>query len=116
MKNSEVDNKKINKYGKLKNILSIWSFNHKRSPYGRLMKNKDILCAHREMQQWGVNYWETYYPVANWISISSLLDIEIIHELQSRSIEFVLTFPQDDLDADVFMDLPSGIVVDGNRG
>ena len=33
MKNSEVNNKNKNKYGKLKTILSIWYFKQNRPPY-----------------------------------------------------------------------------------
>ena len=39
-----------------------------------------------------------------------------IHELSSRSIDFVLIFTQAYLNEDVFMELPLGIAVDGNRG
>ena len=48
--------------------------------------------------------------------MSSLLDIASIHELLSRSIDFVLAFNQDDLDVDVFVGLCRGMEVDGNRG
>ena len=54
MKNSEVNNMKINKYGNIKTILSIWSFKRKMFPDGRLTKQKYRLCAHGGMQQWGV--------------------------------------------------------------
>ena len=54
IKNSEVNNKYKNKYGKLKNILSIWSFKRKRSPDGKLMKHKYRLCEHGGMKKWGV--------------------------------------------------------------
>ena len=36
-----------------------------------------------------------------------------IHEFPSISIDFVLDFPQTDLDLGVFMDLPLVMVVDG---
>ena len=65
MKNSEVNNNNKNKYGKLKTILSIWYFKHKIFTYGRSTKQKYRLCLHGIMQQWGVNYWETYVPVVN---------------------------------------------------
>ena len=68
------------------------------------------------MQQWVVNYWETYAPVVNWISVSSLLAIASIHEFPSRSIDFVISFHQAGLDVDVFMDIPLLMVVDRNRG
>ena len=55
MKNSEVNNKHKNKYGKLKTILSICYFNSKRFPYGRLMKHKPRLFSYGGIQQWEVN-------------------------------------------------------------
>ena len=58
------------------------------------------------MQQWGKNYWETLLPVVNMISVKLLLGIAKIHGLESKSIDFVLAFPQEDLDVDVWMDLP----------
>ena len=42
-----------------------------RLPDGTLNKHKARLCAHGGMQQWGVNYWESYAPVVNWVSVHS---------------------------------------------
>ena len=53
--------------------------------------------------------------MVNWISVRSILSIENIHEFPSRSIDYVLSFPQADLDVDVFVDLPLVMLVDGNR-
>jgi hypothetical protein len=91
-----------------KTILSIWSFKRKRHPDGRLNKHKARICAHGGMQQWGIDYWETYSPVVNWISVRALLAISAIHGLPTTSIDFVLAFPQADLDTDVFMEIPIG--------
>ena len=88
MKNSEVKNEHKNKGGKLKTHLFIWYFKLKRFPYGILMKHKSRLCAHGWMQKWVVNYWRTYTPVVNWMSVRSLLSISIIHELPRISIGF----------------------------
>jgi hypothetical protein len=98
-----------------KSILSIWSFKRKRSPDGRVLKHKARLCAHGGMQTWGVNYWETYAPVVNWLSVRTLMALSIIHDLETRSIDFVLAFPQADLDTDVYMELPFGFDFDGRR-
>ena len=57
-----------------------------------------------ECQKLGVNHWETYNLVVNGISVRSLLYIASIHKFTSRSIEFVLDFPQAGLNVDVFMD------------
>ena len=53
----------------VKTLQAIWSFKRKRFPNGKLNKHRTCLCAHGEMQQWGVNYWETYAPVINCISV-----------------------------------------------
>ena len=50
MKDSEINNKRKNKYAKFKTILSIWSFKLKIFPYGILMKHRDTLCSHGGMQ------------------------------------------------------------------
>ena len=65
------------------------------------------------MQQWGVNYWETYAPVVNWISVRFLLILSELAGLESRTIDFVLAFPQADLDVPVYMELPIGMEVPG---
>ena len=72
MKNSEVNNDHKNKYGKLKTIISIWYFKRNRSPDEILIKHKSRICEHGGIQQWGVNYWETYAPVVDRISVRSL--------------------------------------------
>ena len=96
-------------------IQAIWSFKRKRFPDGTLNKYKARLCAHGGMQEWGVNYWETYAPVVNWISVRFLLILGEIAGLESRTIDFVLAFPQADLDVPVYMDFPLGMEVPGNH-
>jgi hypothetical protein len=91
-----------------KTIMAIWSFKRKRFPDGTLNKHKARLCAHGGMQTWGHNYWETYAPVVNWASVRLILAIAKIHGLPSKSIDFVLAFPQADLEVPVYMQLPVG--------
>jgi hypothetical protein len=50
-------------------IKAIWSFKRKCFPDSHLNKTKPRLCAHGGMQRWGKNYWETFLPVINMISI-----------------------------------------------
>ena len=95
-----------------KTIMAIWSFKRKRFPDGTIMKYKARLCAHGGMQQWGIDYWETYAPVVNWLSVRLLLVLSIIHSWHSKSIDFVLAFPQAELDHDVFMEFPAGVCSD----
>jgi hypothetical protein len=95
----------------MKTIQAIWSFKRKRYPNGTLNKHKERLCAHGGMQQWGISYWEMHSPVVNMLTVRLLLALCNIHGLHSKSIDFVLAFPQADLDVDIWMKLPMGIVL-----
>ena len=44
----------------------------------------------------------------NMITVKLLLVISKLHGLDSKSIDFVLAFPQAELDVDIWMDLPIG--------
>ena len=96
---------------KAKPIKAIWSFKRKRAPDGSLLKHKARMCAHGGMQQWGDSYWETYSPVVNMLSVRLILAIAKLHNLDSKAIDFVLAFPQADLEEDIWMDLPIGFQV-----
>jgi hypothetical protein len=102
-----------------KNIMAIWSFKCRRFPDGTLNKHKARVCAHGGQQTWGLDYWDTYAPVVTWASVCLFLIVAKIHGLQSKSIDFVLAFPQADLDVPVFIGLPAGInpinVLDENQ-
>ena len=67
-----------------KTIMSICYFNRKRDSDGRLIKLKDHMCDHGVMQQWGVNYWETYSPVVNWMSVRSMLTLSILRDIHTK--------------------------------
>jgi hypothetical protein len=98
-----------------KTITSIWSFKRKQYPDGSLNKHKECLCAHGGMQTWRQNCWETYAPVINWASVCLILAITKIHGLSSKSIDFVLAFPQADLKIPVYMELPIGFDAPNNE-
>ena len=94
--------------GKNKLIRLVWSFKRKRLPDGTFLKYKARLCCHGGMQQWGVNYWETYSPVVNWMSVRLMLTLSILYKLETKSIDFVLAYPQAPLDVEIFSELPQG--------
>ena len=71
-----------------------------------------LSTIHGGQQQWGVNYWETHATVVDWMAVRLLLILAEIEGLETRSIDFVLAFPQADLDVDVFMELPMGMDID----
>ncbi len=88
-------------------IMAIWSFKRKHYPDGLLNKHRARLCAHSGQQIWGQDYWETYAPVVTWASVLLLLIVAKIHGLSSKSINFVLAFPQADLDVPAYMEQKS---------
>ena len=87
-------------------IKAIWSFKCKHFPDCILNKQKARLCAHGGMQWWVKTYWKAFLPVGNMISMNLLLVIANVHGLESKSVDFVLAFPQADLIIDIWMDLP----------
>ncbi len=56
----------------------------------------------------GENYWEAYSTIVSMISVKLFLVIAKIHGLESKLIDFVLAFPQADLDEDIWMNLLIG--------
>ena len=77
------------------------------------MKYKARLCTHDSQQKLGVNYWETYLPMVNWISVRLLLIVCCVLRLESQSIDFVLIFPQAELEEKIYMKSPSGFEAQG---
>ena len=96
----------------IKPIMAIWSFKRKQYPDGTLNKHKARLCAHGGQQQWGINYWETYTPVVNWVNVRFLLIISQLTELETQALDFVLASPQAKLDVPVYMNIPPGIEIE----
>ena len=98
-----------------KTIRSVWSFKRNRFSDGSPNKHKAKICAHGGMQGWVENYWETYSPVVNMLSVRLLLPIAHIHVLNSKSIDFVLASPQADIDIDIWMELPEVMIPVGDE-
>jgi hypothetical protein len=92
-------------------IKAICSFKRKQRPDGSLLKHKASLCVHGGMQIHGENFWDTYAPVVNWISIRMMLTLSVIHKLYTTSIDFTLAFPQAETDVTIYMEVPIGCVV-----
>ena len=63
----------------------------------------------------GINYWETYTPVVNWVSVRFLLIISQLAGLETRALDFILPFPQAKLDVPVYMKIPPGIDIEKHK-
>ena len=57
------------------------------------------MCNHGGMQKWGVNYWDTYSPVVNWVSVRAMFTLSIFIELHTKSVDFFLAYNHTDVKA-----------------
>ena len=93
---------------------SIWSMKRKRNIITReIYKWKARLTVHGGQQEYGINYFETYSPVVNWFSVRTFLSMAIMNKWHSRQIDFVLAYPQADIECDMYMSLPRGLTIPG---
>jgi hypothetical protein len=51
--------------------------------------------------------------VVNWFSIRLTLVLSLIYQWTTRQIDFVLAFPQADVECELYMELPRGLIFDG---
>ena len=87
--------------------MEIWSFRGKRENIiGNVTRYKSRICAHGGMQEKGINYWETYAPVVQWMVNRIMLTLAVIKKLHTKSIDFVLAYAQVNLDLDIYGELP----------
>ena len=98
-------------------IPSVWQMRRKRRiSTGEIYRWKARMNFDGSKQVQGVNYWETYAPVASWPTIRMILMLTIMLAWKSRQIDYVLAFPQADAETDnLFMKVPRGFHVEGEN-
>jgi hypothetical protein len=95
---------------------AVWAFRRKRKiATQEVYKWKARLNLHGGRQTYGVNYWETYAPVVNWFSIRLFLIMSLAKGWHTRQIDFVLAYPQADIECDLYMQIPQGFRFAGSR-
>ena len=88
---------------------SVWSMKRKRRIATReIYKWKARLNVHGGCQTKFVNFWETYSPVVTWVSIRTWLVIAQLRGWHTRQIDFVLAYPQADIECEMYMEIPQG--------
>jgi hypothetical protein len=88
-------------------IGAVWPMKRKRRIWTReVYKWKARLNCHGGQQQYGIIVWETYSSVVNWFSIRLFLVISILKDWETRQIDFVLAYPQADVECDIYMEVP----------
>ena len=66
-------------------------------------------------QRKGIDYFDTYAPVARIISIRVLVALESIYKLMVHQMDVKIIFLNGNLDEEVYMDQPEGFVLPGNE-
>ena len=95
---------------------SVWSMKRKRKvATGEVYKWKARLCVDGSSQQHGINYWDTYAPTVQWETLRTLLTLALANNWTTRQLDFVLAFPQADVECPMYMDIPRGCHIDGNN-
>ena len=101
------------------NVLSsTWAFKCKRYPDGLIKKFKARFCARGDQQIHGVDYFETYAPVVQWVTIRLMLILECLLELKSKQGDVTCAFLHAHLDEDeeVYVHMPRGFTQYDRRG
>jgi hypothetical protein len=95
---------------------AVWAMRRKRRIMSReVYKWKAGLNVHGGKQAHGVDYWETYAAALKWSSVRFFLVQSIINSWHTRPLDFVLAYPQADVECDLYLEIPQGFEFDGSR-
>jgi transposase InsO family protein len=95
-------------------LSSVWKMKRKRKPStGEISKYKARMNVNGKEQVKGVHYDETYAPVVGWATIRFFMSLAIVNNWSTRQLDFLLAYTQADIERDLYMKIPSGLVVNG---
>ncbi|GJY43905.1 zinc finger, CCHC-type containing protein [Tanacetum coccineum] len=92
-----------------------WIFKRKMKVDGTIDKFKARLVIQGFRQKEGIDYFDTYAPVARITTIRLLLALAAIHNLVIHQMDVKTTFLNGDLDEEVYMKQPEGFIMPGNE-
>ncbi|GKB43455.1 zinc finger, CCHC-type containing protein [Tanacetum coccineum] len=92
-----------------------WIFKRKMKVDGTIEKFKARLVIQGLRQKEGIDYFDTYAPVARITTIRLFFALAAIHNLVIHQMDVKTTFLNGDLDKEVYMKKPKGFVMLGNE-
>ena len=92
-----------------------WIFKKKLRADGSIDKFKARLVAKGFTQQKGIDYFDTYSPVARISTIRVLLAFATIHKLIIHQMDVKTAFLNGDLDEEIYMHQPEGLIAKGQE-
>jgi transposase InsO family protein len=92
-----------------------WVFLTKRNADGNPARHKARLVAKGYTQQQGIDYEETFAPVARLDSLRLLLALAAHEDWEIHQIDIKTAFLNGDLDEEIYMDQPEGFTEEGKE-
>jgi hypothetical protein len=91
------------------NVLpSTWAFKLKGYPDGSVRKYKACFSAGGHRQIEGVDFFQTFAPVVNWMKVRLLLLLSQVLGLASRQVDYKAAFVHAPIDDEVYVAEPRG--------
>ncbi|CAH9095404.1 unnamed protein product [Cuscuta europaea] len=92
-----------------------WIFKKKLKPDGTIDKYKARLVAKGYKQKEGIDFFDTYAPIARMTTIRMLIALASVYGLKIHQMDVKTTFIHGDLEEEIYMDQPEGFVAKGNE-
>ena len=86
------------------------AFKLKRLPGGTKSKVKSRCCAHGDKQIEGVDYFDTYAPVVQWLTVRLVITMVLANNWTNRQVDYTNVFAQADLKKEVYIEPPKGFL------
>jgi Reverse transcriptase (RNA-dependent DNA polymerase) len=77
-----------------------WAFRCKRFPDGTIRKLKARFCVRGDRQREGIDFFDTYAPVVNWLTVRLMLVLSEILGLATKQVDYTTAFVHAPIDRD----------------
>jgi hypothetical protein len=92
-----------------------WVFKIKHGVHGEVKRYKARLVTRGFTQTFGVDYNETFAPVAMFASIRCILALAAIEDMEIHQMDIRITFLNGDLEEEIYMEQPEGFTQEGEH-
>jgi len=90
-------------------------FKIKHGIHGEVEHYKARLVAKGFIQTFGVNYNETFAPIAKFVLIRCILTLAAIENMEIHQMDVKTTFLNGDLEEKIYMEQPEGFIQEGEH-